>query len=50
MVQVDIPVLTAKDIEDLQDFAAKNDMDYVAASFVQTADDVRFIRWGLTQN
>lgn len=42
---MDIPVLTAKDITDLQEFAAKNSMDYVAASFVQTADDVRFIRY-----
>lgn len=45
--QVDIPVLTAKDIIDLQEFGAKNGMDYVAASFVQTADDVRFIRYAL---
>ncbi|KAL6747633.1 pyruvate kinase [Haematococcus lacustris] len=43
-VKVDIPVLTAKDIEDLQQFAAKHDLDFVAASFVQSAEDVRFIR------
>ena len=34
-VKVDIPVLTDKDIDDLQLFAAKHHMDYVAASFVQ---------------
>jgi pyruvate kinase len=34
-VKVDIPVLTEKDIDDLQNFAAKHKMDYVAASFVQ---------------
>jgi len=34
-VKVDIPVLTEKDIDDLQNFAAKHRMDFVAASFVQ---------------
>eukprot|EP00798_Chlamydomonas_sp_ICE-L_P024512 gene24512-10114_t len=43
-VKVDIPVLTEKDIDDLQNFAAKNQMDFVAASFVQSAEDVQFIR------
>eukprot|EP00198_Chlamydomonas_reinhardtii_P006402 XP_001695738.1 pyruvate kinase [Chlamydomonas reinhardtii] len=43
-VHVDIPVLTPKDIEDLQKFCVGNDMDFVAASFVQSADDVRLIR------
>ncbi|KAL6747625.1 pyruvate kinase [Haematococcus lacustris] len=43
-VKVDIPVLTPKDIEDLQQFCCRNKMDFVAASFVQTGDDVRFIR------
>ncbi|EFJ51783.1 hypothetical protein VOLCADRAFT_120419 [Volvox carteri f. nagariensis] len=43
-VKVEIPVLTEKDIDDLQNFAAKYDMDYVAASFVQSAADVQFIR------
>ena len=37
-VKVDIPVLTAKDIDDLQLFAAKHQMDYVAASFVQVSE------------
>mmetsp|Transcript_24730 Transcript_24730/g.44560 ORF Transcript_24730/g.44560 Transcript_24730/m.44560 type:complete len:729 (-) Transcript_24730:1196-3382(-) len=43
-VHVDIPVLTPKDVEDLQQFGAKNRMDFVAASFVQSAKDVQFIR------
>jgi len=43
-VQVDIPVLTEKDIDDLQNFCVKHKMDYVAASFVQSGDDVKFIR------
>lgn len=36
-------VLTEKDVSDL-DFGAKHDIDYVAMSFVQTADDVRQLR------
>lgn len=43
-VQVDLPVLAPNDINDLQNFCCKNKMDFVAASFVQCADDVRFIR------
>ncbi|GLI64206.1 hypothetical protein VaNZ11_007398 [Volvox africanus] len=43
-VKVDIPVLTEKDVNDLQTFAAKHKMDFVAASFVQSAADVRYIR------
>jgi pyruvate kinase len=34
-VKVEIPVLTEKDINDLQNFAAKYEMGFVAASFVQ---------------
>lgn len=37
-------MLTQKDIHDLKDFACKHSMDFVAASFVQSAADVRFIR------
>ncbi|KAG2495346.1 hypothetical protein HYH03_006615 [Edaphochlamys debaryana] len=43
-VHVDLPVLGPKDVEDVQLFAARNNMDFVAASFVQSADDVKFIR------
>lgn len=37
-------MLTDKDIHDLKEFACKHKVDYVAASFVQSAADVRFIR------
>ena len=43
-VHTDLPVLGPKDINDVQKFAAQYDMDYIFASFVQSADDVRFIR------
>jgi pyruvate kinase len=46
---VDIPVLTDKDIDDLQNFAAKHQLDFVAASFVQSKADVQFIRRVLDQ-
>lgn len=41
---MDLPVLMEKDINDLQHFAAKHEMDFVAASFVQTKEDVLEIR------
>ncbi|GBF99836.1 pyruvate kinase [Raphidocelis subcapitata] len=40
----DLPVLGPKDVDDVQKFACKHDMDFIFASFVQCADDVRFIR------
>lgn len=43
-VVVDLPVLADKDINDVKNFACKNNMDFIFASFVQTADDVRMIR------
>ena len=43
-VTVDMPVLMEKDIDDLQNFACKNKMDFVAVSFVQSGEDVRFVR------
>ncbi len=42
-VAVSTPSLTAKDIRDLE-FGIKNDVDYVALSFVRTADDIRMLR------
>merc|ERR1712178_673057 len=33
-----------KDIDDLQNFACKNKMDYVAISFVQSGEDVQLVR------
>ncbi len=43
-LRVDIPVLTDKDIDDVQNFACKNKMDIISASFVQSPEDVMFIR------
>jgi pyruvate kinase len=34
-VLVDLPVLAPKDVDDVQNFACKNNMDFIAASFVQ---------------
>jgi pyruvate kinase len=40
---VSIPALTTKDIEDLR-FALENQADYLAMSFVRSADDLRLIK------
>jgi pyruvate kinase len=48
-VKVQLPVLTDKDVRDLKEFACKHHVDYVAASFVQSAEDVQFIRSVLDQ-
>ena len=45
-VSIALPALTEKDLSDLR-FAADNDFDYIAASFVRSADDVREIRAAL---
>ena len=36
-VHVDLPVLAPNDILDVQKFACKNSMDFIAASFVQVS-------------
>lgn len=41
-VKISIPALTAKDIRDLE-FGIKQDVDYIALSFVRSAKDVRDI-------
>merc|ERR1712048_809760 len=43
-VKVDLPVLQEKDINDLVNFAIPQGVDFIAASFVQSRDDVEFIR------
>jgi len=43
-VKVDMPVLQDKDKQDLVNFGIPQGVDFVAASFVQSADDVREIR------
>jgi pyruvate kinase len=42
-VAVDVPSLTEKDVRDLE-FGIANDADYVALSFVRTAEDIRQLR------
>ena len=42
-VAVDLPFLSEKDKADLR-FAAENDIDYIAASFTRTAQDLRQMR------
>eukprot|EP01068_Selenidium_serpulae_P013813 Selendium_serpulae@DN6013_c0_g1_i3.p1 len=42
--KVELPCLGEKDINDIQKFGIPNQLDFVAASFVQSADDVNFIR------
>lgn len=41
--KLNIPSLTAKDIKDLE-FGLKNDVDFVAMSFVRTAEDIKHLR------
>merc|ERR1712084_38849 len=43
-IQVDLPVLQDKDKDDLVKFGIPQGVDFVAASFVQNAADVRLIR------
>ncbi len=47
-IPVKVPSLTEKDEEDL-DFAIAQGVDSVAVSFVQTADDVRYVKQRLAQ-
>jgi len=48
-VSVNLPALSEKDIEDLK-FGCKNNIDFVAASFIRKADDVREVRRILHEN
>ncbi|CAM9988658.1 unnamed protein product [Ectocarpus sp. 12 AP-2014] len=41
---VDLPTLTEKDINDLQEFGLVHQVDYIAASFVRKAEDIDTIR------
>merc|ERR1712048_612885 len=43
-IKVDLPVLQEKDINDLVNFGIPNQANYVFASFVQNAADVKMIR------
>lgn len=41
---VDLPTLTEKDIDDLQNFGVHHGVDFIAASFVRKGSDIDFIR------
>lgn len=43
-VKVDLPVLQEKDINDIMNFGIPMGVDFIAASFVQSRDDVKLIR------
>jgi len=47
-VAVSTPSLTEKDVRDLE-FGIEHDIDYVALSFVRTADDIRALRAAIVQ-
>ena len=49
-VIVDLPTLTEKDIDDIVNWGVKNNVDYIAASFVRKASDVHQIRKILAEN
>jgi len=49
-VEVDLPTLTEKDIDDIVNFGIKNDVDFIAASFVRKGSDVTKIREVLANN
>lgn len=48
-VKINLPAVTDKDIDDIK-FGILNDIDFIAVSFVRTADDVTIIRRILEQN
>ncbi|CAE7731231.1 PYK, partial [Symbiodinium necroappetens] len=43
-VKVDIPVVGEREIKDIEEWAVPNNADYIALSFVQSADDVKDCR------
>ena len=49
-VVVDLPTLTEKDINDIVAFGIKNNVDFIAASFVRKGSDVSHIRSILSDN
>ena len=48
-VSVNLPALSERDVEDLK-FGCQNNIDFVAASFIRKADDVRQVRKVLQEN
>ena len=48
-VKVEMPFISASDKEDIR-FAIENDVDFIALSFVRTADDVKTVRKFINEN
>lgn len=48
-VHINMPYMSEKDMEDIK-FGIEHDIDFIAASFVRSADDVRRIRWFLEEH
>lgn len=49
-VEVDLPTFTEKDVDDIVNFGIKHNVDFIAASFVRKASDVRNLRKLLSEN
>lgn len=49
-VVVDLPTFTEKDVDDIVNFGIKNNVDFIAASFVRKASDVKNLRQLLADN
>lgn len=49
-VIVDLPTVTAKDVDDIVNFGIRHQVDFVAASFVRKASDVQHLRQLLADN
>ncbi len=49
-VVVDLPTFTEKDMDDIVNWGIKHDVDFIAASFVRKASDVRNLRKLLADN
>jgi pyruvate kinase len=49
-VKVDLPTFTEKDVDDIVKFGIKKGVEFIAASFVRTAQDVRNLKKLLAEN
>jgi len=49
-VIVDLPTFTEKDVDDIVNFGIKNNVDFIAASFVRKGADIKNLRQLLSDN
>lgn len=49
-VKVDLPTFTEKDVDDIVNFGIKKKVEFIAASFIRKAEDVRNLRKLLAEN